>query len=145
MDIDDLRDRAEKGSGVAQGALGLAYLFGHEVPVDHAQAARRLSLAAERGAARPAVWLGTMYEHGLGLPVDMKRAWQLYEYGAERGEFDGCILLARLLATGKGSQMDESAAALWYRRALSLEVDAVAVAAEIKEATLYLASHPPAP
>ncbi len=92
MDIDDLRDRAEKGSGVAQGALGLAYLFGHEVPVDHAQAARWLSLAAERGAARPAVWLGTMYEHGLRLPVDMKRARQLYEYGAERGEFDGCIL-----------------------------------------------------
>ena len=92
MDIDDLRDRAEKGSVVAQGALGLAKLFGHEVPVDHAEGARWLSLAAERGAARPAVWLGTMHEQGLGLPVDMKRARRLYEYGAERGEFDGCIL-----------------------------------------------------
>jgi len=145
LDIDDLRDRAEKGSVVAQGALGLAKLFGHEVPVDHAEGARWLSLAAERGAARPAVWLGTMHEQGLGLPVDMKRARRLYEYGAERGEFDGCIFLARLLAAGRGAPMDESAAAHWYRRALSLEVDAVAAAAKIKEATLYLASHPPAP
>jgi hypothetical protein len=145
VDIDDLRVRAEKGSVVAQGFLGLAHLFGHEVPVNHAEAVRWLSAAAQRGAARPSVWLGTMYEQGLGVSVDTERARQLYEFGAERGEFDGCIFLARLLSTVRAGSMDEWAAAHWYRRALALGADTSAAAAEIEEATLYLASHPAAP
>ena len=52
MNIDNLRKSAESGSCVARTVLGMCYLDGIEVEVDHKEAFRLLSAAAERGAPR---------------------------------------------------------------------------------------------
>src|ERR1700709_556864 len=49
-DITALRAKAEKGNGLAQYNLGLAYAEGHGVPVDRLEAFVWLPLARESGA-----------------------------------------------------------------------------------------------
>jgi TPR repeat protein len=108
MDYKPLHSEAERGSLVAQGILGMPYLFGDEVTQDYGAALRLLTAAAERGAARPTVWRGTMYESGLGVAIDLQKAHDLYQYGVERNEFFGCVSLARLYATGALGSIDRA-------------------------------------
>src|SRR5258706_14705497 len=67
VDIQELRSKAEAGSVVSQGILGISYLYGLDVPKDCAVALHWLTLAAERGASRPTFHLGRMHEEGWGV------------------------------------------------------------------------------
>jgi len=69
MNISDLRQKAQQGSAVAQTLLGTCYLEGIEVEVDHKEAFRLLSAAADQGAPRAKLNLARMYAEGLGTPV----------------------------------------------------------------------------
>src|ERR1700722_1545382 len=79
MNILDLQRKAESGSGVAQCALGIAYLDGIDVAVDYDKAFRLLSAAAAQGRSRAVVSLARMHAKGLGVPVDLQEAIRLYE------------------------------------------------------------------
>jgi TPR repeat protein len=139
MAYKDLRERAEAGSVVAQGVLGMEHLFGSEdVPEDHAEAFRWLAAAAAAGAPRPSVWLGTMYEKGRATSTDVKRASELYEFGARRGEFYGCVFLARLLLSGRLGSADPNGALHWYQVAVGMNV---VESEELAEARKFVSRH----
>jgi TPR repeat protein len=139
MRIERLRRRAEAGSVVAQGMLGMHYLYGVDVPVDFAEAFRLLSMAAAAGAPRAAFGLAEMHRRGLGVPVDVAEAARLYERAASRGEFLAQIELGRIHAGGSGMNADVSAAR-WYSAALEQQ-EIVGPCSEIDEAKAYLAAH----
>jgi TPR repeat protein len=136
-EIEKLREKAEKGSVVAQSVLGIRYLHGYDVERDYAEAFRWLSAASAHHAPRAMVNLGIMYEHGLGVEPNHELALDLYEYGALRGEFDGCVYLARLLASGK----DIESALVWYRRVAEQRDGVVDCDADLQEADAFIKLH----
>ena len=69
-DIIALRTKAEKGNGLAQYNLGLAYAEGRGVHRDPAEAARWLRLAADQGGAAWQYALGRRFAEGKGVPQD---------------------------------------------------------------------------
>jgi TPR repeat protein len=140
MDIEKLQSDAEAGSVVAQGILGIAYLYGHDAPKDYAAALRWLTPAAERGASRPTFHLGRMHEEGWGVPVDFKRAGHFYQRAADQDEWLAYVHLARLYRFGRGTIADDQAALDWYRVAVS-ESETIAPCPELDEAREYVSSH----
>jgi hypothetical protein len=83
LSIPDLRHRAESGSAVAQTILGICYLEGVEVEVNHEEAFRLLRAAANQGASRAMANLAYMYAEGLGTTKSLQEALPLYEQAAE--------------------------------------------------------------
>jgi TPR repeat protein len=140
VDIKRLESEADSGSVVAQGTLGISYLYGLEVSQDYAAAMRWLTLAAERGASRPTFHLGRMHEERWGVPVNYKRAGQLYQKAADRGEWLAYVHLARLYRFGRGTAVNEEAALEWYDVAVS-ESETIEPCSELEEARKYVASH----
>jgi len=140
MDIQQLKSEAEAESIVAQGFLGIAYLYGLDLPKDYAAAIRWLTPAAERGASRPTFHLGRLHEEGWGVPVDYERAGHFYQRAADRDEWLAYVHLARLYRYGRGTSVDEQAALDWYETAVS-ESEAIAPCPELDEARDYVASH----
>jgi TPR repeat protein len=140
MDIEKLKVDAEAGSVVAQGILGISYLYGLDTSKDYAIALRWLTSAAARGASRPTFHLGRMHEEGWGLPVDYKRAGQLYQEAADRGEWLAYIHLARMFRYGRGTDTSKQAALEWYGCAVS-ESETIAPCPELEEAREYVALH----
>jgi TPR repeat protein len=140
MDVQELQSKAEAGSVVAQGILGISYLYGHDVPKDFAAALRWLTLAAERGASRPCFDLGRMHEEGWGVPVDYQRAGHFYQRAADRDEWLAYVHLARLYRYGRGTAVDEQTALEWYDTAVS-ESERIKPCPELDEAREYVALH----
>ncbi len=115
--------------------LGLCYLDGVDVPVDHARAFSLLTAAASRGASRAMVGLGRMYEHGLATALDLGQAESWYQRAAERNEFLGWVHLARLQqSTGRLEDARRS-----YEAALEAS-DNVAECEELSEARNFIRS-----
>ena len=81
MNIAELKREAESGSVVSQSVLGICYLYGRDVEVNHQEAFRLLSSAAERGASRAVVNLARMFAEGLGTPKNLPEAIRLYRTG----------------------------------------------------------------
>ena len=140
MNVRELQSEAEGGSVVAQGLLGISYLYGNDVPTDYTVALRWLTAAADRGASRPIFHLGRMHEEGWGVPVDYKRAGYFYQRAADRGEWLAYVHLARLYRHGRGTAVDKQAALEWYEAAVS-ESSTIAPCPELEEAREYVASH----
>jgi len=101
MGIEELKSEAEAGSAVAQGILGISYLYGHDAPKNYALALRWLTAAAERCASRPTFHLGRMHEEGWGVPVDYERAGHFYQRAADQDEWLAYVHLARLYRYGQ--------------------------------------------
>jgi len=143
--IHSLKSEAEAGNVVAQGILGISFLYGEDVPRDYAAALRWLSLAAERGASRPTFHLGRMHEEGWGVPVDYAKARHCYQRAADRGEWMAYVQLARLYRYGRGTEIDERAALDWYNAAAA-HSKSIAPCPELDEAIEYVRLHgPPTP
>ena len=113
MNIPDLRKESDSGSRVAQGALGICYLYGHEVEVNYKEAFRLLSLA---GTSRAVVNLARMHAEGLGVPKDLPEAIRLYKAVA-KFEFRAQLELGRIYSRGMGVQADSDEALKWYSAA----------------------------
>jgi uncharacterized protein len=124
LDINDMRRKAEAGSCVAQGMLGACLLYGIEVEIDHAEAFKWLSAAAEQRASRPTLNLAYMHQQGLGIPVNPQQAIKLFTAVATPSDstdaFAARIELGRTFASGLGVPMNESEAEKWYSAALAV-------------------------
>jgi TPR repeat protein len=142
LDIADMRRKAETGSCVAQGMLGVCYLYGHDVEVDYKEAFRFLSAAAEQGASRAVLNLGRMYAQGLGIPQNMSEAIRLFEaVGRPTGSTDAFgarIELGRIFTRGVGVPIDAEAARKWYSAAIELASDEEDPE-DLREARAYVA------
>ena len=135
MNIDELEKQAADGRLVAQGILGICYLYGHQVNVDYERAFELLSAAAARGAPRPTAALASMYANGLGVTKDISAAIKLYEKAVAAGEHVAQIELARIYARAD----DQEAACHWYKAVLARAGDLSNSDVDIVEATTYLA------
>jgi hypothetical protein len=113
LNIPDLRHRAESGSAVAQTILGICYLEGVQVEVDHQEAFRLLSAAANQGASRAMANLAYMYAEGLGTTKSLQEALPLYERAADAGEFLAQVELARMYARGVAITANPEMARKW--------------------------------
>jgi TPR repeat protein len=119
LNISDLRKKSDSGSSAAQGALGICYLYGHEVEVDYKEAFRLLSLA---GTSRAVVNLARMHAEGLGAPKDLPEAIRLYKSVAKY-EFRAQLELGRIYSRGMGVQADSDEALKWYSAAAAARGD----------------------
>jgi len=127
LNINDMRRKAEAGSCVAQGVLGICLLYGIEVETDYAEAFRWLSPAAEQQASRPTLHLAYMHQQGLGIPVNPQQAIKLFTSVATPSDstdaFAARIELGRIFSTGLGVPVDEAEAEKWYSAALAVAAE----------------------
>ena len=140
MDINQLQAEAEAGSVVAQGLLGISYLYGLDVPRDYAAALRWLTPAVERGAPRPTFHLGRMHEEGWGVPVNYQKAVSLYQQAADCDEWLAYVQLARMYRYGRGTSVDQQAALSWYQAAASAS-ETISPCPELDEALEFVRLH----
>ena len=113
MNIQELRKEAESGNVVAQGILGLCYLYGRQVDVNYPEALRLLSIAKDNGASRAVVNLARMHADGLGVPQDLTKAIRFYN-AVEEVEVRAQLELARIYARGFGVPPDPGRALRLY-------------------------------
>ena len=71
MNLEEKRRKTEAGSCVAQTALGISYLYGHDVEVNYSEAFGFLSAAAKQGASRAVLNLAIMHAKGLAVPKNL--------------------------------------------------------------------------
>jgi len=132
----------EEGSVVAQGFLGISYLYGLDVPMGYAAALRWLTPAVERGASRPTFHLGRMHEEGWGVPVDYKKAGSLYQQAADCDEWLAYVHLARMYRYGRDTSVHRQAALSWYQAAASAS-ETISPCPELDEALEFVRLHGP--
>ncbi|MBG99997.1 MAG: hypothetical protein CMN58_06600 [Solibacterales bacterium] len=83
--IESLFTLAKQGDPEAQFKLGNEYVFGKNVPVDHAKALKWYRNAAEQGDAKAQFNLGYMCRNGEGMPSDYVQAYKWYKLAAVHG------------------------------------------------------------
>ena len=76
---------AEQGYARAQYLLGLMYVTGRGVPLNHKTAVKWYRLSAEQGNVYSQFNLGFMYDNGQGVPMDYKTAVKWYRLAAAQG------------------------------------------------------------
>ena len=84
MSIKVIINLAQNGEVNSQMTLGNAYLFGHEVEQNDAEAFKWFMRAAQQNEPRAQFNVGSMYEKGQGVEQDIKRAfeWMMKAAGA---------------------------------------------------------------
>jgi hypothetical protein len=115
--MEDLRRKADAGGTVAQSIWGACYLDGIDVGMDHHEAFRFLSAAAQQGASRAIVNLARRYAEGLETPRDLAQAIRLYK-SVSKVEFLAPIALGRIYSSGQGVAGDAAEALRWYSAAV---------------------------
>jgi TPR repeat protein len=105
---------AEKGSAVAQCALGACYESGHGVAPDFGQAVKWYGKAADQGDALAQSALGACYERGRGVAKNFNEAVKWYAKSATQGCPHGQYNLATCYVKGHGLPRDYVEAHKWY-------------------------------
>ena len=137
MNIIKLQEDAGSESVIAQSLLGICYLDGIGVEVNHLEAFRLLSSAARRGVPRATANLARIYAEGLGTAKNISEALRLYEAAANAGEFLAQIELGRMYSRGIGTAVDREKALRWYEAAAAQE-EAVSDCEELREAKAFV-------
>jgi uncharacterized protein len=75
---------AEQGYARAQYLLGLMYVTGRGVPLNHNTAVKWYRLSAKQGNAYAQFNLGFMYDNGQGVPKDYNTAVKWYRLAAKQ-------------------------------------------------------------
>lgn len=102
---------------MAQGNLGIRYLYGQGVQQNYDQALYWFRKAAERGDKTAQEGLGILYENGEGVQKDVVTAALWYRKAAEQGSAEAQDLLGILYYNGEGIQQDYAQAVYWFRKA----------------------------
>ena len=84
LNIEDLRQKAEKGDSVAQTMLGVEYMKGDQVEKDLDKAIEWWKKAAEKGYAEAEYKIGVCYHFGFGIKKSHKLARYWYEKAANQ-------------------------------------------------------------
>lgn len=98
--------KAERGDRVAQNNLGVMYLKGHGVALDHARARTLFSAAAAQGLPGAMFNLGIMYLRGYGMAPDAARAADWFEQAAAAGDTEAHFFLGLQYYKGEGVAVD---------------------------------------
>ena len=85
--LDLLKQAANKGNAQAMHLLGLYHVRGYQIPVNHKEARKWFTLAADKGSAGDIYNLGLMDWEGAGLKSpDRASAMQRWKIAAAMGE-----------------------------------------------------------
>lgn len=96
VNIEDLRQKAEKGDSVAQTMLGVEYIKGDLVEKDLDKAIEWWKKAAEKGYAEAEYKLGVCYHFGFGIKKSHKLARYWYEKAANQQHKSAKVALKTL-------------------------------------------------
>ena len=96
LNIEDLRQKAEKGDSVAQTMLGVEYMKGDLVEKDLDKAIEWWKKAAEKGYAEAEYKLGVCYHFGFGIKKSHKLARYWYEKAANQQHKSAKVALKTL-------------------------------------------------
>jgi TPR repeat protein len=113
------RPLAEHGHAQAQITMGMMYLEGKGVTLDHKEAAKWFRLAADQGNAEAQKVLGDIFYDGEnGVVQDYREAAKWYRLAADQGDADAQAALGDIFYDGGiGVTQDYKEAAKWYRLA----------------------------
>jgi len=120
--VKELKQEVSCGNVVAAMELGLMYRDGKGVAVDHVQARKYLTRAAETHLIR--LWyklglpdaqyaLAVMLRDGVGGKADATAAASWFEEAAELGHVDSQRVLAQMYSRGAGLKPDPERAFIW--------------------------------
>ncbi|MEM7417040.1 MAG: tetratricopeptide repeat protein [Gemmatimonadota bacterium] len=115
--IDEIRGLAAEGDVEAIFLMGTAYDEGLGVDIDHVEALRWYSEAAEHDHVLAVHNIGNMYRDGRGVEPDMEQATRFWLRAARAGDVIPALRLAEAYEAGNGVPRDLDAARTWYRRA----------------------------
>lgn len=96
LNIEELRQKAEKGDSVAQTMLGVEYMKGDQVEKDLDKAIEWWKKAAEKGYAEAEYKLGVCYHFGFGIKKSHKLARYWYEKAANQQHKSAKVALKTL-------------------------------------------------
>ena len=96
VNIEELRQKAEKGDSVAQTMLGVEYMKGEQVEKDLDKAIEWWKKAAEKGYAEAEYKLGVCYHFGFGIKKSHKLARYWYEKAANQQHKSAKVALKTL-------------------------------------------------
>lgn len=96
LNIEELRQKAEKGDSVAQTMLGVEYMKGDQVEKDLDKAIEWWKKAAEKGYAEAEYKLGVCYHFGFGIKKSHKLARYWYEKAAYQQHKSAKVALKNL-------------------------------------------------
>ena len=96
MDIEALRQQAQRGVPEAQLQLAIAYMTGNGLKQDAATGRRWLAEAARNGNTDAARFLGLIYLRGLDTPPDLERSEALLAQAMDAGDREAAWCLASL-------------------------------------------------
>ena len=96
VNIEELRQKAEKGDSVAQTMLGVEYMKGDQVEKDLDKAIEWWKKAAEKDYAEAEYKLGVCYHFGFGIKKSHKQARYWYEKAANQQHKSAKVALKTL-------------------------------------------------
>lgn len=96
LNIEELRQKAEKGDSVAQTMLGVEYMKGDQVEKDLGKAIEWWKKAAEKGYAEAEYKLGVCYHFGFCIKKSHKLARYWYEKAANQQHKSAKVALKTL-------------------------------------------------
>ncbi len=104
---------AHRGDAEAQTRVGVAYIMGDGISINHTEAVSWFRKAAQQGSNTGQYELGLCYENGIGVSKDMKQAVYWYRKSAEQGNPQAQSDLANCYFGGNGVDKDYSKAYDW--------------------------------
>jgi TPR repeat protein len=113
-DVENIRDDAASGNGLAQLKLGLRYEVGDGVKKDLFQAFSWYRKAAEQGLPVAQLRVGMAYYYGEGVAIDYGQAAKWYRKSADQGLDMAQFYLGGCYATGNGTEEDKIEAYAYY-------------------------------
>jgi len=104
---------ALKGDPIAQHRVGVMYVRGDGVGVDHAEATRWFRSAAEQGQAESQYSMALRYQRGESVAQDHQEAARWFKLAADQGIGAAAAALGREYAKGEGVPQDLVEAYKW--------------------------------
>lgn len=114
-----LEDLSSEGSTRAAVSLWDVYSKGAAARQDRSEAARWMTVAAERGDVQSMLMLGLAYRDGSGVGKDPEKAVQWLSSAAERGNARARNELVSIYRKGMGVERDMKAAIHWLEKSAS--------------------------
>lgn len=108
--VETFARKAERGDRVAQNNLGVMYLKGHGVAIDHARARALFAEAAAAGLPGAMFNIGIMHLRGYGMTVDPSEAATWFEQAATAGDREAEFFLGLMYYKGEGVDPDRARA-----------------------------------
>ncbi|HUR56767.1 MAG TPA: tetratricopeptide repeat-containing serine protease family protein [Opitutaceae bacterium] len=122
-ELDELRERAQRGESVAQRDYGLRMIRMQHDPAAQTEGIRWLKLAGEKGDVTANFYLGLCHAIGRGTAKNLAEAFRWYQRAADGGLDIGQFNVGLYLLEGRGTQANPSEAVRYFRLAAAQNLD----------------------